>query len=177
MKVKRLIGAIIAIAIASMLLNGCMSRKESGMRHISETLSIDCSSAELISKYDSHGGFHGDGTSFYELRFRDTSQVTNISGSDDWNEFPLSDNAASLIWGLQTEYEDASPLVTKDNDWDNPLFPKVEHGYWFFLDRHSYATDPKDDSHVLDSSRPSFNFTVAIYDTDSNTLYYSEFDT
>ena len=49
--------------------------------------------------------------------------------------------------------------------------------YYFFFDRHSDATNPKDDSAFLDESRPSYNFTVAIYDSDTNMLYYARVDT
>lgn len=41
--------------------------------------------------------------------------------------------------------------------------------------RHSESTDHFDDTNVLD--RHSFNFVIAIFDTDTNRLYYSRFDT
>lgn len=176
MKIKKLICAVLALAAVAVLA-GCGAGNKSLLKSISKTLSIDCSGAEVISQYDSHGGFHGDGTSFYALRFRDGSAAKEIAGSAEWREFPLSDSAVSIIWGSQTEEGNDPPLLIRDNDWNHPLFPRVEHGYWFFLDRHSFATDPKDDSQVLDESRPSYNFTVAVYDTDSNILYYSELDT
>ncbi len=100
-----------------------------------------------------------------------------IQASDEWKPFPLSDSLKTAIWGLQDEGHDYAPMIIKDNDWDNPLIPQVENGYYFFRDRHSFAADPKDDSAFLDESRPSYNFTIAIYDTDTNMLYYSEFDT
>lgn len=37
------------------------------------------------------------------------------------------------------------------------------------------STDPKDDTNVF--SRFSYNFTMAIYDAETNTLYYMELDT
>ena len=62
----------------------------------------------------------------------------------------------------------------------SPLFPEgsvplVERGCWFFLDRHDQATDPADDSGLHD--RYSWNFTAAIFDADTNVLYYLELDT
>ena len=53
--------------------------------------------------------------------------------------------------------------------------PMVKNGYWIFIDRY-------DDQHTFNNvenlfNRGSFNFTIAIYDTDNSVLYYFEFDT
>ena len=53
--------------------------------------------------------------------------------------------------------------------------PEVTNGYYYFCDRHSDSIDSSDDTNLL--SRASFNFTLAIYDSDTNRLYYVEFDT
>lgn len=165
-----LLAALMASALA-----GCVGGDvKSG---ISKRLSLDCSSAEIMQSYDSHGGFLGDGTSFYALQFSDSSQAERISTSGDWKPLPLTDTLKAVAWGEQDDEHDFAPMIIKDNDWDHPLIPKVENGYYFFLDRHSNATDPKDDSMLLDESRPSYNFTLAIYDTDSDILYYSQVDT
>ena len=174
MKIKKIVCAFLAVTFMAALA-GCGTKSE--LKDISKRLSVDCSDAEIVTKYDSHGGFLGDGTSFYELHFSDDSAVEAIKASADWKPFPLSDSLKTALWGLQDDQHDYAPMIIKDNDWSHPLFPKIENGYYFFRDRHSYATDPKDDSAILDESRPSYNFTVAIYDTDTNILYYSEFDT
>ena len=53
-----------------------------------------------------------------------------------------------------------------------PLFPKVEEGYWFFCDdqTESYTAQGV-------RERPSQNFTAAVYDSQSRTLYCGELDT
>ena len=53
--------------------------------------------------------------------------------------------------------------------------PSIENGYWFFDNRHSNSISPKEDSNLFNQS--SFNFTIAVYDIDTQTLYYLEFDT
>ncbi len=45
----------------------------------------------------------------------------------------------------------------------------------FNYDRYHDSTDPYDDSNVL--ARASFNFTIALYDAETDILYYCEFDT
>ena len=58
------------------------------------------------------------------------------------------------------------------DDGEATLMPEVENGYYIVIDRHSQK-DENDD--IL--GRASYNFTMAIYDTDANILYYCEFDT
>lgn len=53
--------------------------------------------------------------------------------------------------------------------------PKIENGYWYFVDRNSENGDSASDSEIF--NRNSFNITVALYDLDENILYYLEFDT
>ena len=53
--------------------------------------------------------------------------------------------------------------------------PQVESGYYFFQDRHREAEDPGDPSNLF--SRNAYNFTAALYDAGSETLYYYELDT
>ena len=48
-------------------------------------------------------------------------------------------------------------------------------GWYYFLDRHSEAEDPEDDSGLF--GRGSYNFTLAIYDKESGVLYCYELDT
>ena len=54
--------------------------------------------------------------------------------------------------------------------------PEIKNGVYKFVDRYNgYLKDRSDDSEILD--RSSFNFSIAVYDLDSNTLYYFERDT
>ena len=56
--------------------------------------------------------------------------------------------------------------------WDGPLFPQVEEGYWFFCDDQTGSYTAQG---VME--RPSQNFTAAVYDSQSRTLYCGELDT
>ena len=53
--------------------------------------------------------------------------------------------------------------------------PAIENGFYCFLDRHSEASNPSDDADLFD--RASMNFSLALYDSDTNKFYYIEFDT
>ena len=70
--------------------------------------------------------------------------------------------------------ESIGPYITNDDG--NALAPKVENGYYFFMDRQTDEDeDIYDDSSVL--GRSSYNFTVAVYDTDTDTMHYFKLDT
>ena len=51
----------------------------------------------------------------------------------------------------------------------------LKEGYYFIYDRHSESTEPFDSTEILE--RASLNFTAAIYDADTDRLYYVEVDT
>ena len=56
-----------------------------------------------------------------------------------------------------------------------PLFPTVENGYYFFLDRSDESRNQRSTEGLW--NRYSFNFTAALYDTDRGALYYYALDT
>lgn len=144
-----------------LLFFGCGSFERN--ERISALLSIDVTQGTEVCSYDSHGGFHGDGVLCYGLQFPDHGAVEEIEGNPHWKSLPLKDEMEQLLYGM------------KDDTQGNTLLPAISNGYYFFYDRHSESTDPYDDTEVF--NRYSFNVTVAIYDTDSNILYYIELDT
>ncbi len=50
--------------------------------------------------------------------------------------------------------------------------PMIENGYYMFENRQ---TDSTDDSELRDSY--SYNFSIAVYDCDTDRMYYYDFDT
>ena len=48
-------------------------------------------------------------------------------------------------------------------------------GWYYFYDRHTESLNRNDPSDILE--RSSFNFDIAIYDADTDTLYYISIDT
>ena len=165
---------IVLTSLALIVMTGCGAEKENSISsEISKTIGVDVSVGEVISKSDSHGGFHGDGVTVIEIQLNDTSISDQIKDNEDWNTLPLTENLTSLVYGVQTESSSVGPMIHSGDG--APVIPEVVNGYYYFLDRHSQSTNPKDDSEVLD--RASYNFTIAIFDTDQQTLYYMELDT
>lgn len=166
---------IIVLALILLFsMTGCNAEKTSSvLREISKTLGVDVSTGELISESDSHGGFHGDGSTVVEIQFAGTSFSDQIEDNEEWNQMPLTDNLTALVYGIHTENSSIGPMIHSDDNM--PVIPEIENGYYFFRDRHSQSTDPKDDTNIL--SRASYNFTIAIFDANANILYYLELDT
>ena len=61
------------------------------------------------------------------------------------------------------------------NIYERYSIPKIENGYYYFLDRHNESNDKYDDTNL--NNRASWNFTLAIMDIDTNIIYYYELDT
>lgn len=119
----------------------------------------------VVEEEDTHGGFHGDGT--YSLAL-DCSQNKEVAMQliKSWNAFPLSENLQTILYGSDAR----SSLLAEESN-----IPEITNGYYYFCDRHSESTDACDDTNLF--SRASYNFTVMIYDSNTDRLYYIEFDT
>lgn len=171
---RKSLGILILLFIA-FAITACSS-DNSTKKYISKTLGIDLSGGTVAVNVDSHGGFHGDGITYVEITFSENDNkaiVEAIENNEDWRRLPLSENLNIVIYGKESSWESIGPYVTDDEG--KTIFPMVYNGYYFFTDRHRESKDAKDDTDLL--NRYSFNFTIAIYDTDGQTLHYCEFDT
>lgn len=143
-----------------------------GSKSVQETVSaelgIDASGGKEISATDTHGGFHGDGVSSVALSFNDLSVLDEIKGNAEWKAFPLDDTVQALVYGVNDETSSIGPFINDGTG--NPLVREIQNGYYILIDRQK---DQETD--ILE--RSSFNVTVGLYDTDTNTLYYCTLDT
>lgn len=146
--------------LSDAVLNG-----KSGFSKTLDTLGLKRSDVTIRYEKDDHGGFLGDGTTFIIAEL--PAFPGQIGTSEDWRPLPFSAPLTELTENYLTD-------VLRDEN-GSSLLPAIEHGYYCFVDRRSESIDPKDDSQLLD--RYSFNLTLSIYDTDTDLLYYIEFDT
>lgn len=146
-------------------LSACTSMNK--QNEISKQLSIDVSQATQVSNYDTHSG-NGDGTTCIVLNFQNENVLKEIEANPDWKRFPLDETAQILAYGYEDKTSQIGPFVT--NDKGENLIPEIENGYYILVDRQSNQTD-----NILD--RGSFNFTLGIYDTENNNLYFCKLDT
>lgn len=123
----------------------------------------------VIEELDTHGGFQGDG-SYYLILDCSNNKVKALEIVEDWNKLPLSENLNLIMHGGE---KDGVTYLYKLAE--EAHMPKIGNGYYIFEDRHSESKDSRDDSDLFD--RYSYNFSLAIYDCDTDKMYYFEFDT
>ena len=163
---KRAILSISTLLVFAFLLTACGSQKPQDI--ISNGLGIDASSGSEVSSSDNHGGFHGDGTIYIALYFPDNTVLEQIEESTQWKAFPLDRTVCTLVYGVSDSTSSVGPFLNDGQG--NSLVPVIRNGYYLLIDQHSdKGTD------IL--HRGSFNFTLGLYDTDTNTLYYCKLDT
>lgn len=123
----------------------------------------------VVDEADTHGGFYEDGSYYLILDCSENREkaLENVKG---WKELPLSKNLNLIMYGGEKD-----GMTYGYNLAEEAKIPEIENGYYYFCDRHSESTDASDDTNLL--TRASFNFTLAIYDSDADRMYYFEFDT
>mgnify|MGYP000900384322 CR=1 FL=1 len=162
---------VICIFMIAIMVAGCSLG--SNQDYIAKQINIDMPNLLTIEYWDDHGGFHGDGEKYAKIEFDNKNGLnilSQIENSNRWNEMPLTENLNLIMYGgIKDNMEYAYNLSEKSG------IPEIGNGYWYFIDRHSKSPNVESDIELF--SRHSFNFTLAMYDVDNNTLYYYEFDT
>ena len=123
----------------------------------------------VIEEIDTHGGFLGDGSYSLILDCSENREEA-LKNIKDWNKLPMSENIDLVMYGGEK-----GGMVYGYNLAEEAKMPKIENGYYYFQDRHTESTDKNDDVDLLD--RYSFNFSVAVYDCDTDIMYYFDYDT
>ena len=155
----------VAALCTSVMLAACQSSSNPSGK-IGSYLGLDLSGSTVISKVETHG-FFGDGTTYDVINLDDDNVLQQIQNSSDWNPLPMDETTTALVYGLSDDSYQIGPYLNDNSG--NPIFPEVENGYYRLIDRQNDAQD------ILD--RPSFNFIVAVFDSDENILYYGKRDT
>ena len=137
------------------------------------SLGLDGVTAEQVLADDTHGGFHGDGLTYEVFRLDGAEAEAAFRTDGRWKPLPASEPVQILIYGVTDAAAQIGPFFTDEQG--ESRFPTVENGWYFFEDRHAEAVDPEDAGAALE--RPSFNCTIALYDADTETLYYGALDT
>ena len=121
----------------------------------------------VIEELDTHGGFQGEGSHYLILDCSGNKQKA-LEIVKDWNKLPLSKNLNHILYG-------GEDINYEINLAEEAHIPKIVNGYYIFEDSQREDKDNRDDSELF--NRSSFNFEIAIYDCDTDRMYYFEFDT
>lgn len=173
MNVKRANASLLA-AVLALCLSGCSGIGEKAIHNqIEQELVMDLPAGTVITENDSHGGFHGDGTSYAAIQFEDDAFESMVSGAENWFAFPMDETVQALVYGCGFEDRMYGPYLTDEEG--NPLIPAVVDGYYYLKDRQADGSGETAGADIL--HRPSLNVTVAVYDSEQRMLYYCGIDT
>ena len=152
----------IILIICIFLISGCHFNEK---QRISKIVEMDLSSCKIKVSWDTHGGFLGDGDYFVKM----DCQELNDSSFSSWKKLPLSEELEKVL-KMEMCYCDGC-----HNIYDNMELDKIEKGYYLFIDRHSDSFDKYDETEI--NNRSSYNFSLAIYNSDLKEMYFYEMDT
>ena len=146
--------AVLAAALASC--SGAAGEK----REVEQALSINLPEhMEVTTSIDTHGGFLGDGDTYYIMRIPEDSQEAFAAQLTEkgWSSLP-----SDLV----------SQLIDRNSNASENVFPaSLDQGYYTFQDRSPQVSDAPSEV-----SRFPLNFTLGVYDADHGNLYYWKFD-
>lgn len=148
-------------------LSGCfgLSTKE----YINKKINLDITGCDIKINNDERMGFNGDGICYVKAScIKDSKNM--VKSISNWNKLPLSKNLELIMYGGKKDNVEYDYDLAKEQN-----IPKIKNGYYLFIDRHKNSTNSNSDKDLF--NRTSFNFTLAMYDIDSNILYFYEFDT
>lgn len=163
---------ILPLALAALLLFQAACSAQTPQEKIAMELGLDASDGTEVLHYDTHGG-NGDGASCYALQFSDDDMEQTIRGGSQWAALPMDATTEILVYGRTDGYGSEGPYLT-DSD-GNALLPPIQNGYYCLIDRQAAEKSLAAAQPILE--RASFNFTLAVYDTDQDILYYCQLDT
>ena len=133
---------------------------DTARRYVRDHTGVDTAGAGVGKAIDTHGGFHGDGETVIGLALKEGAE-TSVAENERFRPLPL--NAAELETVMYGGKGYGYKLAEKHG------IPLPENGYYYFKNR-------QDGGESLLTAY-SFNFTYAVFDSDSNTLWYYEIDT
>ena len=122
----------------------------------------------VVEELEDYGGFPADG-SHYLILDCSASKQKALEIIKDWNKLPLSENLNLVMFGGEKDGVIYGYELAKEAH-----MPKIENGYYIFEDSQLKGKDKSDDSELLNGY--SLNFEIAVYDCDTDRMYYFEFD-
>lgn len=175
---------ITAAVLAAVLLIGLLAMKilqpllpaewtaRTPTEYVEKTTAAKVSAAKLVFHEDTHGGFHGDGHTLIVFDCAEAGDDFENSLSA-WRELPLSAKLQDELCYDNGSEVDLGEVFMRHGIAYGGETPKVKDGLYFLNNRHSRAKSSEDENLF----NYSVNFTFAVYDRETKTLYYMEVDT
>ena len=136
--------------------------KRAVLGYVSRKTGINVSDGEIIFGFDDHGGFHGDGELYLEIQ-TPYSLDNELIGNPLWKSAPIPEKIKNIIEPVTKDfiYSHVNPEESYD---DSCVFPDIKNGWYCFIDRRPEHTDE------------FMNYSFALYDPQTKTIYYLEED-
>lgn len=156
--------ALALMLVALFALSGCSTDAPR-----TDAFSLSKQGFTVVTAQDTHGGFHGDGTSISVFDCAPHTQAA-LRIIEGWNALPLPETLQLLLYGGEKDGVSYTFYLAEEAS-----MPTIEQGFYRFIDRHAEAQDAADASALLE--RSSLNFSLAIYDSAVGRFYVLEVDT
>ena len=179
MQKKRIVLGLIVLALLVMLMScGGYRQRQKRIKHY---LQVNLSMGIWEAFYDDHGGFHGDGSTYGEIRFygRTADKIRKeIESSDVWEPLSLPEPLDRIV----QEYHLGGAV--RGTLSERIPIPEEGKGYWCFLDRDDfhngvgelYNYEALEQMKRHGSFFVPFNFVLAIYDAEHDVIYCYQHD-
>lgn len=165
-KRKRILILVVVVGIIALVIYGISDIYHKKMEHISRNIELNFKNCSINWERNTHSGFLGDGEYFVRL---ECSNIDYDNLAKNWKKLPLSESIKKAVETKFCEGNGCKDIYEKYS------IPSIEKGFYYFFDRHSDAIDKYDDTEL--NNRSSWNYTLALLDPKTNTIYYYEIDT
>ena len=125
---------------------------------VSRKIGTNISGSEIMESYETHGGFHNDGVTYYKIYLKNPIEV-----DDRWQTLPLDETMRDFICSDGTYYGNI------------PRCPYINNGYYLLIDRNLEEDETSSSETIFE--RGSYNFIIVVYSSAEGILYYYKFDT
>lgn len=155
---------IMALSLSFFLSFGC-TNVEKKEKTLDAEFGFSQEDFTVVEEYDTHA-WMGDGRYYLTLDCSNNVDKAN-EVVKDWQKLPFTEDIKLIMYG---DVQHGSFYERKDS---NTKFPEIENGSYMVVNRHNGGeAEQVDDLPYMSSN----NFTIAVYDSDTNKMYYFEYD-
>ncbi len=137
-------------------------------KYLNDKIGIAIKDCKVVKNEEKRAG-NGDGDIVIILDCENNS--LNFR-NNDWKKLSLTKNIELRIYGGEKDGIRYEGSISEDYD-----IPVISNGYYYFVDKQNKKSEKHNDKYLLDDERYSYNYYIAIYDLDTDKLYYIEEDT
>lgn len=169
------IGLFAAALVLFVVFLGAKPRHERAL----ETIGAGKLKEYAWSGVDTHGGFFGDGASYFRFDLSAAGQMEKVLQKAGWHELEVLDERvfdevdailSCLVLGGHMQKGERETLLAAVKD--------TRRGGWFFLDRQDEESPEKLNlDKTFGEERHSTNLVIAFYNADTGTICYFDSDT